>query len=117
MSPRILLVEDDPDQASLFANVLTIVGYEVVTASSAETALTYMTEHTFDLALVDWDLPCMKGDTLIFRNKQEYPGMRSILYSNHAAVDQVAGVCGADAWMRKSEGIQRLRDIVAGLVK
>jgi len=117
MAFRILLVEDDAEQAVLFSGVLTMAGYEVVTAYDAEEALPRLAESAFDLALIDWDLPGMSGDALILRIRAEYPGVKTLLFSNHGDVDRAAQAGGADAWLRKTEGIVRLREIIAGLLK
>lgn len=114
-SSRILLVEDDPEQANLYAGVLATAGYEVVTTSDAEEALARLAENPVDLALVDWDLPGMSGDALILKLKAQYPGIKAILFSNHYEVNRLAASSGADAWMRKTEGIQRLRQMIADL--
>ncbi len=113
---RILLVEDDPAQANLFSSVLIMKGYEVVSVFDADAALARMSESAFDLVLVDWDLPGMKGDTFICMVAAHYPGVKSVLFSNHSTVNKAAQTCNADAWMLKSEGIFRLREIIAGLL-
>jgi len=113
-SPRILLVEDDPAQATLFAQVLRMSGYTVVTADTAEEAVELLAASPFDLLLADWDLPeAMQGDALIALAKQQYPTIKAILYSNHADVDVIAAACGADAWLRKYEGILKLRTLIS----
>ncbi len=113
---RILLIEDDPDQASLFQNVLALVGYEVRTAEDAETAIPMLGESAFDLVLVDCDLPGMKGDAFICLVKTQFPGVCTLLYSNHANIEQTAIACGADGWIRKTDDIFRLRALVAALL-
>lgn len=110
---RILLVEDDPEQANLFSAVLAMDGYEVETVFDAETAIVRLREGKFDLVLIDWDLPVIKGDALILLIKLDYPNVKTVLFSNHNDVNMVAESSGADAWMRKSEGIHRLSQIIA----
>ncbi len=117
MDTKILLVEDDPDQAKLFETVLTMTGYEVVTAPSVQAAIAVTRERAFDLALVDWDLPGIAGDAYILLVKVEFPQVKTLLFSNHPDVEEAARACGADAWMLKTEGIQRLRNIVVELLQ
>jgi len=115
--PHILLVEDDHDQALLFSRVLEMVGYQVVTAATAEEGVTQLADAPFDLLLADWDLPgAMQGDALIALVRADFSGVKTVLFSNHAEVKTVAQACGADAWLRKYEGISRLREVVAELV-
>jgi DNA-binding NtrC family response regulator len=117
MARRILQVEDDVEQATLYAGVLTMAGYDVVTTVNAEEALVRLAENTFDLALIDWDLPDMAGDALVLRIRAEYPAMKTLLFSCHNDVDQAAKSSGADAWMRKTDGIVRLRQVIADLLQ
>lgn len=113
---RILLVEDDPEQADLFARVLTLKGYDVVTALDSEAALARLREGTFDLVLLDWDLPGIKGDAFIYLLKVEHPQLKTMLFSNHADIAEAARASGADAWMVKSDGIAKLREIIGELL-
>ncbi|MHB0935431.1 MAG: response regulator [Armatimonadota bacterium] len=115
--PAILLVEDDADQALLFAQVLDVCGYPVTVARSAADAQARFATETFALLLADWDLGGgMNGDALITWAKAAYPGMQTVLISNHPEVNDLATACGADAACRKIDGIAHLRRIVTGLV-
>lgn len=113
---RILLVEDDLEQALLYAQVLELSGYTVCTAMSAEEALQLLTNTEFALLISDWDLPTMKGDDLISLIKTRYPFMKTVLFSNHARVNDACLQCHADAFFRKLEGITRLRQITSNLL-
>ena len=117
MALHILLVEDDAEQAILYAGVLRTAGYEVVSADSAEKAVELLAAEEFHLALIDWDLPGMTGDTLICLLRTEYPTVKTLLFSNHIDVNRIAESCGADAWLRKTEGILRLRTMIADLLQ
>lgn len=112
-TPRILLVEDDPEQAMLFAQVLSTYQYHVETVATAEEAMSLLKSSPYSLVLADWDLPGdMQGDALIVLVKQHTPQMKTVLFSNHSHVDQAAASSGADAWLRKFDGITKLRGII-----
>jgi len=116
MAAKILLVEDDWDQAVLFARVLETSGHTVVAAATAEEAQARLAAESFDLLLADWDLGGgMNGDALICWAKTRYPGMKTILFSNHLEVNEIAAACGADAALRNVDGIGTLRRLVACL--
>lgn len=115
-APGILLVEDDPEQALLFSQVLKAAGYKVVSVLAAEEALAVLETSSFALLLADWSLPTMKGDELVRVAKTRYPAMKTILFSNHSDVDKAAEAVGADAWLRKIEGISRLRQTIRQLL-
>lgn len=117
MSMTILLVEDDGDQALLFAQVLTLSGYRVTTVDSAAAAQARLIEAPVDLLVTDWDLPGGQGgDALIVWVRTRYPGIKTVLFSNHDRVHEVARACGANAGYRKIEGIGRFRELICSLV-
>jgi DNA-binding response OmpR family regulator len=62
--PRILLVEDDPDQRVGLAEFLRMHGYAVSEAASAEEALKVWHAHPFDLLVTDYQLGGATGSWL-----------------------------------------------------
>ena len=60
----ILLVEDDPIVADVIIALLRRQGHAVVHATHALEALTLLSQHAFDLALLDLDLPGIDGIAL-----------------------------------------------------
>jgi two-component system alkaline phosphatase synthesis response regulator PhoP len=58
---RILIVEDEPDIASVLADDLGVEGYEVTIAEEGEAALHLAREQTWDLILLDLMLPRKDG--------------------------------------------------------
>ena len=116
LHPHILIVEDDPEQANLYAMVLETASYEVETAPDAETGFIRMREHPADLVIIDWDLPGMKGDAFVLLLKEEFPRVLTVLYSNHAEIERAAATSGADAWLFKMTGIVRLRQLINELL-
>lgn len=117
MAAKVLLVEDDPEQAILFAQVLAVSGYDVTTVANAEEAQARMADSAYALLLVDWDLGSgINGDTLICWAKDHAPDSKTILFSNHTQVDELAAACNADGWFRKIEGAAPLRQLVKRLI-
>ena len=58
---RILLVEDDPTVSQVIDSLLAARGHQVTTAAHALQALTLVMGETFDIGLLDLDLPGMDG--------------------------------------------------------
>ncbi len=58
---EVLIVEDEPHIRRLTRDVVEGLGYSVKTAASAEEADSWMTTATFDLVLLDIELPRMNG--------------------------------------------------------
>lgn len=117
MVTKVLLIEDDREQAILFTRVLEMSGYTVVLVAGAAEAQARLAAEPFSLLLADWNMAGkMQGDALIHWAKSHYPDIKSILYSNHPQVDEIAKSCGANSAFRKIEGIVKLRQLVLGLV-
>jgi two-component system response regulator AtoC len=64
---RILVVDDDPSIRETFEDCLTVSGYEVRCAGSAEEALQRWTEYQPDLIITDVRMPGMSGIDLLER--------------------------------------------------
>ena len=63
--PRILVVDDEPDQRFLLRRILERAGYEVVDACDGAAALTAVVESSPDLVVTDIMMPVLDGTELI----------------------------------------------------
>jgi len=61
----VLVVEDEPDLASVVARVLTDAGWSVDTAADGEAALAMARDDVYDLVVLDLMLPDMPGDEVL----------------------------------------------------
>ena len=64
IAPRILLVDDDPNQLVLLADQLRADGYEIQTARDGDEALRRLRTAWPDLLIIDMMMPRMDGLTL-----------------------------------------------------
>lgn len=71
MSARILIVDDNPTNMKLVAYLVRAHGYDVATASDAETALVAIGEQMPELILMDVQLPGIDGLELTRRLKAD----------------------------------------------
>ena len=78
MSDRILIVDDNPTNMKLVAYLVRAHGYEVATASDAETALVAIEEQSPKLILMDVQLPGIDGLELTRRLKAD-PATKDII--------------------------------------
>jgi DNA-binding response OmpR family regulator len=72
-TPRVLVVEDEPDVSELIVEALSREGYDVLSAGSAAEALTAMRQNDVGLLVLDVMLPDMDGSMLHSRLKALYP--------------------------------------------
>ncbi len=104
-SPRILVVEDEPDIAALIAYQLTREGLRVETASTGTGALEAVRREVPDLIVLDRMLPELSGDEVLRRLKDE-PSTRSVpvlvLTAKRDQEDRIHGFeLGADDYLTK----------------
>ena len=58
---RVLIVEDNPINRELAAEIVQAAGSKVATANDGEEALARLAHEQFDLVLMDWHMPVMDG--------------------------------------------------------
>lgn len=77
----VCVIEDDPDVSNSLKAVVTALGYDCRTFSSAEEYLSQSESDECDCLLVDYNLPGMNGKELLtqIQSKPEYP--RAALYT------------------------------------
>ena len=81
----ILLVENHTTFANVLSRLVNRAGNLQVTqfAETAESALQYLTEQKFDLALVDVSLPQMSGISFVALAHEAYPNLPCLMISGH----------------------------------
>jgi DNA-binding response OmpR family regulator len=86
---RILVVDDEPQFLEMLTEVLTLAGYEVLTASAAADALILVQEVALDVIVLDIGMPEMDGVTALQRLKALKPNVPIIMLT--ANTDEQVG--------------------------
>ena len=83
---HILVVEDNPEVASMVEEILSECGHETITAGSAEEGMELFIhpEAQFDLLISDMELPGMRGDQLAERLRLIRPKLPVLLFSGYS---------------------------------
>jgi len=109
---RVLVVDDQGDIRDMARLVLTGAGYDVVTASSGREALALARASSFDLVLLDINMPELDGwATLrLLRADEALDGLPVAMFSVKSEVrDKVAGLKdGAIDYITKPFGVDEL---------
>lgn len=104
-TPRVLVVEDEPDIAALIAYQLTREGFRVETIGNGTEALVAIDKEAPDLVVLDRMLPGLSGDEVIQRLRDD-PETLSIpvlmLTAKREQEDRIEGLeLGADDYLTK----------------
>jgi signal transduction histidine kinase len=86
MSKRVLVVDDDPDIRSVLEDRLSAHGYEVVSAADGSAALTALDHGTFDLVLLDVELPGTKGLSILSHIHHTWSHLPVIMMTGHGSI-------------------------------
>ena len=83
--PKILVVEDSPDNMKLFRTVLTLKGHQVTGLPGGEGLLDTIERTTPDLVLMDIQLPGQDGFALLREIRQSpFSALRVVALTAHA---------------------------------
>lgn len=79
--PRLLLVDDEPNQRRALSIALRLEGFEVSTAATAVEALDVLRTAEVDIALIDLMMPGVNGLELARQMRTLYPAIPVVLTS------------------------------------
>jgi DNA-binding response OmpR family regulator len=124
MAARILLVDDEIYILNAWTKALQSSGYVVKTAQTAKAALELCEEYTFDVVVLDYIMPTMKGLELLTRIRKIQPLIRSVLVSGKldtglddaTLATELRESVEADDYLHKPISNQRLRESIQSLL-
>ncbi|HEY8090202.1 MAG TPA: response regulator transcription factor [Polyangiaceae bacterium] len=120
-SARVLLVDDDRDIRDVVGAMLDAVGLTVQAATSAEEALERVRASSFDLLVLDWNLPGMTGIELcrLIRKDAQLGTLPVLFLTAHASSRDVveAFASGADDYVVKPFRAPELGARIFGLLR
>lgn len=108
---RILVVDDEPLQRDIAAQILKNLRYSAATATSGEEAIAYLAGHAADLVILDMIMkPGLSGRETFERIVAAHPGQKAIIASGFADHDEVAKIqtLGAGQYVKKPYTLEQL---------
>lgn len=113
---KILLVEDDAHQATLYQMELEAEGYEVVVAKGGREAIDAVKESDPDLVVMDISMPGMDGIEAMCRILSQHHKLPVILNTAYASYKDNFMSWSADAYVIKSSDLTELKETIRRLL-
>ena len=113
---KILLVEDDANQALLYQQELEADGYEVVLAHNGHEAIEQVGQASPDIIVMDISMPGMDGIEAMGRILSEHNKLPVILNTAYASYKDNFLSWSADAYVIKSSDLTELKRTIEKLL-
>jgi DNA-binding response OmpR family regulator len=115
---RVLIADDEPMTAEMFALMLAFRGYEATCASDGVEALLRARELKPDVVLLDVIMPGLEGEAVaqLLRADPELSSCRIVLFSSADETEVAWREAGADLFLQKPVDLRVLPDIVGTLL-
>jgi DNA-binding NtrC family response regulator len=114
----VLIVDDDADVRRMLSSILEDEGYSVEAVDNGREAIRTCEKLPFDVALVDINLPDVKGTELLHQLKRMQPRMVNIIITGEPSVENAVKALyeKADGFITKPFDPQELLDTVRKLI-
>ena len=114
-----LIVDDDHEVRSMLTSILEDEGYLVETAENGKKAIFLCEKAPFDVALIDIELPDIKGTDLLAILKEKQPKMVKIIITGHPSIENAAKSVNekADGYITKPFNVQELMGMIKKLIE
>jgi DNA-binding NtrC family response regulator len=115
MNAHILITDDDAVSCRLFAKVLEGEGYQVEWVQSGEDALTCLRDGTYDLLVVDVQMPGMSGLDVTREVRTEYPSLPVVVMTAFGSMETAFEAIreGAFDYISKPMNLEELKHTVS----
>ena len=114
-TPRVLVVDDEPNLRKVLAATLKREGYEVATAADGDAAVHELEENGADVVVTDLVMPRRDGLSLLREVLQKWPEVPVILITAHGTIDSAVEALklGAFDYITKPFEQEELKRVIA----
>ena len=114
----VLIVDDEEEIRNLLSSILEGEGYSVEAVENGKKAITICEKFPFDVALIDIDLPDIKGTELLHKLKEIRPKMVKIIITGHPSIENAAKSVNekAEGYVLKPFNVAELLEMIKRLL-
>jgi DNA-binding NtrC family response regulator len=114
LNESVLIVDDDIGVRKTLSSILLEEGYSVDAVENGKQAIRASEKAYFDVALVDVELPDMKGTELLLGLKQRQPEMIKIIITGFPSIENAMKAVneGADGYILKPFDVPKLLEMI-----
>ena len=119
LTTTVLIVDDDPKMRELLTSILENASYIVETASNGKEAIKTCKKFPIDVALIDIELPDMKGTQLLSTLKELQPKMVRIIITGYPSIENAVTAVNekADGYILKpfnpADLLEKIKKLIA----
>jgi DNA-binding NtrC family response regulator len=115
---NVLIVDDDEEVRNMLSSILEGEGYLVEAVENGKKAISICEKTPFDVALLDIDLPDIKGTELLRMLKEIQPRMVKIIITGHPSIENAAKSVNeeADGYVLKPFNVVELLEMIKRLL-
>ncbi len=121
MQKTVMIIEDEPDAADLFAEMMRLNGYRVLKTYSGAPAMALIAQEKPDLIILDIMMPGVSGlDVMRYlREQPPYSTIPVVVVSARATASDIAEgmAAGASVYLTKPVSYTDLKNAVDGLMQ
>jgi DNA-binding NtrC family response regulator len=114
----VLIIDDDAGVRDMLYSILEDEGYSVEAVDNGEQAIKICEKLPFDVALVDINLPDIKGTELLHKLKQLQPKMVNIIVTGNPSIENAVKALNekSDGFITKPFDPQELLEMIRKLI-
>ena len=119
ITPKILIVDDEPRICESLKYLLSRENYEIFTATSGSDALDLLSEYNFDVVILDIIMPDLSGHQIMDYINSNYPDISVIIITGDITLDSAIGALrrGAYDYLTKPLEYDRLLNTVHNAIE
>src|SRR5665213_2733648 len=95
--PNVLLIEDEPRYREMLSEAIAAMGFGVRGTATSEQALRALSTSTYEVAILDLNLPGMNGMDLFEISHRDYPLLQVIILTGFGSLDAAKRAMRLDA--------------------